>query len=85
MKIASLFFSDNNLDDCGSTNFDLTKIDLDITMHHQDQIVISPEGPLISGCLFDFLNFQKNQQKIWQISALESKKWSYKQIKSTFL
>ena len=34
MKITSLFFSDDNLNDCALTDFDLTKIDLDITMHH---------------------------------------------------
>ena len=33
------------------------------------------KGQLISECLFDILNFPKKQQKIWQISALESKKW----------
>ena len=27
------------------------------------------EGQLISECLFDFLNFPKNQRKIWQIST----------------
>ena len=36
----------------------------------------NPEGQLISEYLFDFSNLPKNQQKIWQISALESKKWS---------
>ena len=30
------------------------------------------KGQLISEYLFYFLNFLKNQQKIWQISALES-------------
>ena len=34
------------------------------------------KGQLISECLFDFLNFPKNQQNICQISAPESKKWS---------
>ena len=33
------------------------------------------KGQLISECSFDVLNYPKNQQKIWQISALESKKW----------
>ena len=31
------------------------------------------------------LNFPKNQQKIWQISPLETKKWSNQQSKDTFL
>ena len=39
------------------------------------------EGQLISECLYDFLNFPKNQQKIWQISAQESKWWSNHRIK----
>ena len=43
------------------------------------------KGQLISECLFDFLNFPKNQRKIWQISAPESKKWSNQQSKDTFL
>ena len=30
---------------------------------------LRPKGQLISECLFDVLNFPKNQQKIWQISA----------------
>ena len=34
------------------------------------------EGQLFSECLFDILNFQKKQRKIWQISALETKMWS---------
>ena len=32
------------------------------------------KSQLISECLFDVLNFPKNQQKNWQISALEYKK-----------
>ena len=43
------------------------------------------KGQLISECLFDDLNFPKNQRKIWQISALETKKWSNQQSKGTFL
>ena len=39
------------------------------------------KGQLISECLFDALNFTKKQRKIWQISALESKKWSNCKIK----
>ena len=38
----------------------------------------------ISECLFDVLNFPKNQRKIWQISALESKKWSNHKIKAHY-
>ena len=32
-----------------------------------------------------FLNFPKNQQKIWQISALESKKWSNHKITAPYI
>ena len=44
------------------------------------------KGQLISECLFDqcLLNFPKNQRKIWQISALESKKWSNHKIKAHY-
>ena len=42
------------------------------------------KGQLISECLFDVLNFPKNQRKIWQISALESKKWSNHKIKAHY-
>jgi hypothetical protein len=42
------------------------------------------KGQLISECLFDILNFPKNQQKIWQISALEYKKWSNHKIKAHY-
>ena len=34
-----------------------------------------PKSQLISEWLFDFLNFPKNNKKIWWISTLESKKW----------
>ena len=43
------------------------------------------KGQLISECFFDFLNFPKKHQKIWQISAQESKKWSNQQSINTFL
>ena len=43
---------------------------------------ICVKGQLISDCFFGVLNFPKNQRKIWQISALESKKWSNQQIKA---
>ena len=42
------------------------------------------KGQLISECLFDFLNFPKNHQKIWQISAQEPKKWLNHQIKALY-
>ena len=42
------------------------------------------KGQLISECLFDVLDFPKNQRKIWQISALESKKWSNHKIKAHY-
>ena len=44
-----------------------------------------PKGQLISECLFGALNYPKNQQQIWQISTLETKKWSNQQSKGTFL
>ena len=47
--------------------------------------VFYTKGQLISECLSGVIDFPKNQRKIWQISALESKKWSNKQSKSTFL
>ena len=43
------------------------------------------KGQLMSECLFDFLNFPKNQQKIWQISVPGSKKGSNQQSKDPFL
>ena len=45
---------------------------------------VNPKGQLISECLFDVLNFPKNQRKIWQISALESKKWSNHKITAPY-
>ena len=42
----------------------------------------SIKGQLISECLLGVIDFPKNQQKIWQISALESKKWSNQKIKA---
>ena len=30
--------------------------------------IIHAKGPLISECLFDFLNFPKTQQKIWDLA-----------------
>ena len=39
------------------------------------------KGQLISEFLFVDLNFLNNQQKIWKISAQESKKWSNHKIK----
>ena len=43
------------------------------------------KGQLISECLFDVLNFPKKQRKIWQISALEFKKWSNNKIKANYI
>ena len=44
------------------------------------------KGQWISECLLGVIDFpEKNNEKIWQISALESKKWSNQQSKSTFL
>ena len=47
--------------------------------------MVVSKGQLISECLFDILDFPKKQRKIWQISALESEKWSNQQNKGTFL
>ena len=47
--------------------------------------ILESKGQLISECLLGVIDFPKNQWKIWQISALESKKWSNQQSKSTFL
>ena len=43
------------------------------------------KGLIISECLFDVWNFPKYNKTIWQISSLESKKWSNQQNKGTFL
>ena len=43
------------------------------------------KGQLISECPFDVWNFPKNQRKIWQISTLESKKWSNCKIKVHYI
>ena len=43
------------------------------------------KGQLISECIFGVLNFPKTQRKIWQISALETKKGSNQQSKGNFL
>ena len=44
-------------------------------------MLISPptKGQLVAECLLGVIDFPKNQRKIWQISALESKKM----VKST--
>ena len=36
----------------------------------------------MSECLLSVIDFPKDQQKIWHISALESKKWSNRQLKA---
>ena len=46
-----------------------------------DYLRTTAKGQLISECLFDVLNFPKNQR---QISALESKKWSNHKIKAHY-
>ena len=46
---------------------------------------LEPKGQLVSECLFGILNFPKKQRKIWQISAIETKKWSNQESKGTFL
>ena len=43
-----------------------------------------PKGQLMSECPFEILDFPKIPQKIWQISALESGKWSNHKIKALY-
>ena len=43
------------------------------------------KGQWISECLLGVIDFPRKKRKIWQISALGSKKWSNQQSKSTFL
>ena len=43
------------------------------------------KGQLISECILGVIDFPKKQRKFWQISALDSKKWSNQQSESTFL
>ena len=43
------------------------------------------KGQLILECLLGVINFPKSQRKIWQISALETKKWSNQQSKGNCL
>ena len=54
--------------------------------HCQDQFNLdidnNTKGQLISECPFDF---PKKHRKIWQISALESKKWWNQQNKGSFI
>ena len=42
--------------------------------HHNFCLNSFTKGQLISECLFGVIDFPKKQRKIWQISALESKK-----------
>ena len=42
------------------------------------------KGQSISEYLFDVLYFPEKQLKIWQMSALESKKWSNHKIKAQY-
>ena len=43
------------------------------------------KGQLLSEWLFDVLNFPKTNAKIWNIYALESKKWLNHKYKGTLL
>ena len=63
-----------------SCNFIFIEIDVELFK----VCLFFTKGQLISECLFDVLNFPKNQRKIWQISALESKKWSNHKIKAHY-
>ena len=42
------------------------------------------KGQIISECPFEILDFPKIPRKIWQISALESEKWSNHKIKALY-
>ena len=65
-------------------SYKFQKIDFVSWLGFTLKIHIIFKGQFISECLFDFLNFPKNHQKIWQISALESKKWSNQKITSLY-
>ena len=41
---------------------------------------VDSKGQLISECLFGVLNFPKHQRKLWQIPALETKKYKVKAL-----
>ena len=43
------------------------------------------KGQLISECICGVLNFPKNQRKIWEISVIETKKYSNQHSEGTFL
>ena len=59
---------------CGESGHFLGQHDLYCAVC-DEQYYHNTEGQIISECLFDFINFQKNQRKFWQNSAPESKKW----------
>ena len=42
------------------------------------------KGQIISECPLEILDFPKIPRKIWQISALESEKWSNHKIKALY-
>ena len=44
----------------------------------------SGKGQIISECPLEILDFPKIPPKIWQISALESEKWSNHKIKALY-
>ena len=50
-----------------------------------NQIVLSAKVQLISEYLLGLIDFPKKPRNIWQISAIESKKWSNQQSEGTFL
>ena len=47
--------------------------------------LLPDKGQLISECRLGVIDFPKKQRKFWQISAIESKKWSNQQSEGTFL
>ena len=54
------------------------------TSRKVEGILLAPKGQLISECPFEILDFPKIPPKNWQISALESKKWSNHKIKALY-
>ena len=54
------------------------------TISPSSHLLLMAKGQLISECLFDILNFPKNKQKVWKISASESKKRSNHKITAPY-
>ena len=82
-KIRKVFWLKINCSQMKWPNFDNWKIasfqKLGIILGNN---VLILKGQLISECLFDFLNFPKNQRKIWKISAQETKSGQINKVKA---